>query len=99
LARSSAASSVCARRWPPRLEDVEEIDVIETQLGRSEFVTKESRRAAMEARTRSTKAARHRTVVDETERSEPDAVSDPYSALDALSHRGGDHDGLPTPSR
>src|SRR5215831_8819693 len=35
-------------QWPQRLEDVEEIDVIETQLGRSEYVDEESRRAAME---------------------------------------------------
>ena len=54
--------------WPARLEDVEEIDVIETQLGRSEFVDEESRRAAMEGAHAIDEAARHRTVVDETER-------------------------------
>ncbi|HYS16829.1 MAG TPA: TRAP transporter small permease subunit [Candidatus Binatia bacterium] len=54
--------------WPPRLEDVEEIDVIETQLARSEFVDEESRRAAMEGAHAIDEAARHRTVVDETER-------------------------------
>src|SRR4029450_3333133 len=61
---------VCIRTgaWPPRLEDVEEIDVIETQLGRSEFVDEESRRAAMEGAHAIDEAARHRTVVDETER-------------------------------
>jgi TRAP-type mannitol/chloroaromatic compound transport system permease small subunit len=61
---------VCLRTgaWPPRLEDVEEIDVIETQLGRSEFVDEESRRAAMEGAHAIDEAARHRTVVDETER-------------------------------
>src|SRR5437899_11770167 len=36
--------------WPARLEDVEEIDVIETQLSRSEYVDEESRRQAMEDR-------------------------------------------------
>ena len=61
---------VCLRTgaWPPRLEDVEEIDVIETQLGRSEFVDEESRRAAMEGAHAIDEAARHRTVVDETDR-------------------------------
>src|SRR2546422_6033842 len=54
--------------WPSRLEDVEEIDVIETQLGRSEFVDEESRRAAMEGAHASDEAARHRSVVDDTER-------------------------------
>jgi len=60
---------VCLRTgaWPPRLEDVEEIDVIETQLGHSEFVDEESRRAAMEGAHAIEEAARHRSVVDETE--------------------------------
>ena len=35
-------------QWPPRLADVEEIDVIDTQLGHSQYVDEESRRAAME---------------------------------------------------
>ncbi|MGH7824274.1 MAG: TRAP transporter small permease subunit [Candidatus Binatia bacterium] len=47
--------------WPARLEDVEEIDVVEEQLGRSEFVDDESRRAAVEA-------ARQRIRRDESER-------------------------------
>ena len=61
---------VCLRTgaWPPRLEDVEEIDVIETQLGHSEFVDEESRRVAMEGAHAIEEAARHRSVVDETER-------------------------------
>jgi TRAP-type mannitol/chloroaromatic compound transport system permease small subunit len=61
---------VCLRTgaWPPRLEDVEEIDVIETQLGHSEFVDEDSRRAAMEGAHAIDEAARHRTVVDDTER-------------------------------
>jgi len=51
--------------WPPRLEDVEEIDVIDTQLAHSEYVDEESRRAAMESAHAIDEAARHRTVVDE----------------------------------
>jgi TRAP-type mannitol/chloroaromatic compound transport system permease small subunit len=54
--------------WPPRLEDVEEIDVIDSQLSHSEYVDEESRRAAMEGAHAIDEAARHRTVVDETER-------------------------------
>ena len=48
---------VCLRTgaWPARLEDVEEIDVIDTQLAHSEYVDEESRRAAMEGRRRSTR--------------------------------------------
>src|SRR6266446_9689876 len=61
---------VCLRTgaWPARLEDVEEIDVIETQLSRSEYVDEESRRQAMEGAHAIDEAARHRTVVDDTER-------------------------------
>ena len=57
---------VCLRTgaWPSRLEDVEEIDVIETQLGHSEYVDEESRRAAMEGAHAIDEAARHRTVID-----------------------------------
>jgi TRAP-type mannitol/chloroaromatic compound transport system permease small subunit len=54
--------------WPARLEDVEEIDVIETQLASSEYVDEESRRQAMEGAHAIDEAARHRSVVDETER-------------------------------
>jgi hypothetical protein len=50
--------------WPARLEDVEEIDVVETQLGHSEFVDEESRRAAMEGAHAIDEAARHRSVVE-----------------------------------
>src|SRR5262245_52633715 len=58
---------VCLRTgaWPARLEDVEEIDVIETQLGRSEYVDEESRRAAMEGAHAIDEAARHRSVIEE----------------------------------
>lgn len=52
-------------RWPARLKDVEEIDVIETQLSHSEFVDEESRRVAMQGAHAIDEAARHRTVVDE----------------------------------
>jgi hypothetical protein len=48
-----------------RLEDVEEIDVIETQLSRSEFIDEESRRAAMETAHAIDDAARHRSVMEE----------------------------------
>src|SRR5262245_28994296 len=54
--------------WPARLEDVEEIDVIETQLSRSEYVDEESRRQAMEGAHAIDEAARHRSVVDDVER-------------------------------
>jgi TRAP-type mannitol/chloroaromatic compound transport system permease small subunit len=50
--------------WPARVEDVEEIDVIDTQLSHSEYVDEESRRAAMEGAHAIEEAARHRTVVD-----------------------------------
>jgi hypothetical protein len=54
--------------WPPRLEDVEEIDVIQTQLGGSEYVDEESRRLAMEGAHAIDEAARHRSATDDTER-------------------------------
>jgi TRAP-type mannitol/chloroaromatic compound transport system permease small subunit len=50
--------------WPARLEDVEEIDVIETQLGGSEYVDEESRRIAMEGAHAIDEAARHRSAVE-----------------------------------
>jgi TRAP-type mannitol/chloroaromatic compound transport system permease small subunit len=59
-------SLVCLRTgsWPPRLEDVEEIDVIDTQLGHSQYVDEESRRAAMEGAHAIDQAARHRRDVE-----------------------------------
>ena len=77
---------VCLRTgaWPARLEDVEEIDVIDTQLGHSEYVDEESRRAAMEGAHAIDEAARHRSVMDESERPETDAVSDPSLGLTML---------------
>jgi TRAP-type mannitol/chloroaromatic compound transport system permease small subunit len=57
--------------WPARLEDVEEIDVVDTQLAKSEYVDEESRRAAMESAHAIEEAARHRTVAGEGERREP----------------------------
>ena len=50
--------------WPARLEDVEEIDVIQTQLGHSEYVDEESRRIAMEGAHAIDEAARHRSAVE-----------------------------------
>ena len=50
--------------WPARLEDVEEIDVIDTQLGHSAYVDEESRRAALEGAHAIDEAARHRSVVE-----------------------------------
>jgi len=41
--------------WPPRLSDVEEIDVIDTQLSKSEYVDEESRRVQWTRRRRSTR--------------------------------------------
>src|SRR5262249_51867196 len=54
--------------WPSRLEAVEEIDVIETQLSRSEYVAEESRRQAMAGAPAPDPASRHRSVVDDIER-------------------------------
>jgi TRAP-type mannitol/chloroaromatic compound transport system permease small subunit len=51
--------------WPARPEDVEEIDVLETQLGHSEYVDEESRRAAVEGAHAIDEAARHRSVKDQ----------------------------------
>jgi TRAP-type mannitol/chloroaromatic compound transport system permease small subunit len=59
---------VCIRTgaWPARLEDVEEIDVIDTQLGHSQYVDEDSRRAAMEGAKAIDDAARHRSVMEES---------------------------------
>ena len=51
--------------WTVRLEDVEEIDVIDTQLSHSEYVDEESRRIAMESARAIDEAARHRSVMEE----------------------------------
>jgi TRAP-type mannitol/chloroaromatic compound transport system permease small subunit len=51
--------------WPARLEDVEEIDVIDTQLSHSDYVDEESRRAAMAGAHAIEEAARHRSVIEE----------------------------------
>jgi TRAP-type mannitol/chloroaromatic compound transport system permease small subunit len=58
---------VCLRTgvWPARLKDVEEIDVIDAQLGHSQYVDEESRRAAMEGAKAIDEAARHRSVMEE----------------------------------
>jgi hypothetical protein len=51
--------------WPARLKDVEEIDVIDAQLGHSQYVDEESRQAAMEGAKAIDEAARHRSVMEE----------------------------------
>jgi len=57
---------VCIRSgaWPARLEDVEEIDVIESQLSHSEFIDEESRLATMRSAHAIDDAARHRSSMD-----------------------------------
>jgi TRAP-type mannitol/chloroaromatic compound transport system permease small subunit len=55
-------------QWPSRLSDVEEIDVIDTQLSKSEYVDEESRREVMESAKEIDEAARHRTVTDDKDR-------------------------------
>ena len=65
--------------WPARLEDVEEIDVIDTQLSHSEYVDEESRRARWRRRMRSTKPrataaswkSRHESSDKEDEQKKP----------------------------
>ena len=54
--------------WPARLADVEEIDVIETQLSHSQFVDEESRRTAMASAHAIEDAARHRSSATVEER-------------------------------
>ena len=58
--------AVCLKtgQWPARLEDVEEIDVIQTQLAKSEYVDEESRKLAMEGAHAIDEAARHRSAVE-----------------------------------
>jgi TRAP-type mannitol/chloroaromatic compound transport system permease small subunit len=57
---------VCLRTgvWPPRLEDVEEIDVVDAQLGHSQYVDEESRQAALAGAHAIDEAARHRRDVE-----------------------------------
>ena len=50
--------------WPARLADVEEIDVIESQLSHSEFIDEESRLATMKSAHAIDDAARHRSSMD-----------------------------------
>ncbi len=56
--------------WPARLEDVEEIDVIESQLAHSEFIDEESRLATMKSAHAIDDAARHRSAVSVTDAEE-----------------------------
>lgn len=53
--------------WPARLNDVEEIDVIETQLAHSQFIDEESRLATMKSAHAIDDAARHRSSLDKPE--------------------------------
>ena len=57
---------VCLRTgaWPARLEDVEEIDVVDAQLGHSQYVDEESRQAALAGAHAIDEAARHRRDVE-----------------------------------
>ena len=97
---------VCIRTgaWPARLDDVEEIDVIETQLSHSEYVDEESRFAAMETAHAIDDAARHRSVMEEgvvhevrSKRTSRKSHERSGTRLDdARAHRGRDHDGFPT---
>jgi TRAP-type mannitol/chloroaromatic compound transport system permease small subunit len=57
--------------WPERLQDVQEIDVVQDQLAHSEFVDEESRRAAAESAHAIEGAARHRAEVSEREGRKP----------------------------
>ena len=50
--------------WPARLDDVEEIDVTESQLSHSEFIDEESRLATMRSAHAIDDAARHRSSMD-----------------------------------
>ena len=57
---------VCLHRgvWPARIGDVEEIDVLDAQLGHSQYVDEESRRAALEGAHAIDEAARQRRDVE-----------------------------------
>src|SRR5262249_11536559 len=59
---------VCLRTgaWPERLADVEEIDVVGEQLGHSEYVDEDSRRAAMEQAKDIDEAAHQRAGINKT---------------------------------
>jgi TRAP-type mannitol/chloroaromatic compound transport system permease small subunit len=50
-------------KWPERLSDVEEIDVVEGQLAHSKFVDEESRQVALGSAHAIDDAARHRSVM------------------------------------
>ena len=53
-------------KWPARLSDVAEIDVVEGQLAKSEFVDEESRRAAIEQAHHIDQAAHQRGGLEKT---------------------------------
>ena len=53
-------------KWPARLSDVAELDVVEGQLAKSEFVDEESRRAAIEQAHHIDQAAHQRGGLEKT---------------------------------
>ena len=55
--------------WPARLGDVEEIDVIESQLSHSAYVDEESRQAAIESARTIDEMARHRNAGEQEAKS------------------------------
>ena len=59
---------ICIRtgEWPPRLKDVEEIDVVEEQLANSEYVDEEARKIAIERAASIDEAARQRGMGEGT---------------------------------
>ena len=61
-------SVVCLRtgKWPERLKDAEELDVIEQQLANSEYVSAESKKLAIERAHEIDDAARQRGMGGET---------------------------------
>ncbi len=62
--------AVCLKtgRWPDRLKDVEEIDVVEEQLAQSEYVDEESRKRAIESVHDIDEAAKQRAATKGAER-------------------------------
>jgi len=63
---------ICLRtgKWPSRLKDAEEIDVVEEQLAHSEYVDEESRKRAIESVHEIDEAAKQRSTVLGAERAE-----------------------------
>ena len=63
-------------KWPERLADVEEIDVVEGQLAHSQFVDEESRQIALGSAHAIDEAARHRSVLPAGGREDSAAEAD-----------------------